>query len=51
MVMVEMERSGQNEEELIASASGSDMKYERKGNHDGSQDFCPEHVEGEVAVY
>lgn len=26
MIMVEVERSGQNEEELIASASGSHMK-------------------------
>lgn len=33
-VPVEVERSGQNEEELlVASASGSDVRYEREGNH------------------
>lgn len=51
MVMVEVKRNGQNEEELTTSASGSDMKYERKGNHDSSKDFCPEHMEAEVAIY
>lgn len=51
MVMVEVERNGQNEEELIASASGSHMKHERKGNKNGSKDFCPEHMEAEVAIY
>lgn len=51
MVIVEVKRNGQNEEELTTSASGSDMKYERKGNHDSSKDFCPEHMEAEGAIY
>ena len=50
MTGTRVERNGQNEGELIASAGGSHVKCERKRELWWLQGFCPEHTGTEVAV-